>query len=292
VARVRNLGYFWIGRFAGALPYYAPAVLAVLAFLVLGPRDRAGWLALAALAVSWLFYIEAIPDNWYGGGGTVGNRYFLNLLPLALFLLPRGREWLVAGVGLAISAVFLLPVWRAPLAHSLRPGDHATQAVFRVFPPELTMLNDLSLFTEPWRKKQPYGDTEGDAHRHWPADPRSYYLYFLDNGTKGREARDGVEGFTIAPAAHAEVILRSLEPVRQVTLRLQAIGAGGTVRVDVGGQALTTLVPAEGDATITLDPGAGLQYYDSFLYGMDFESQAPGAVFVDIALEVNRRARP
>jgi hypothetical protein len=291
-ARVRNLGYFWVGRFAGALPYYAPAVLAVLAFLVLGPRDRAGWLALAALAVSWLFYIEAIPDNWYGGGGTVGNRYFLNLLPLALFLLPRGREWLVAGAGLAISAVLLLPVWGAPLAHSLRPGDHATQAVFRVFPPELTMLNDLSLFTEPWRKKQPYGDTEGDAHRHWPADPKAYYLYFLDNGTKGREARDGVEGFTIAPAARAEVVLRSLEPVKQVTVRLQAIGAGGPVRVDVGGQAMTTPVPADGDTTLTLEPGSGFQYYDSFLYRAVFDSKVSGPVFVDIALEVNRRPRP
>lgn len=91
-AFLRNLGYFWVGRFGGALPYFAPAVLAVLAFLVLGPRDRAGWLALTAMAVSWLFYIQMIPDNWYGGGGTVGNRYFLNLLPLALFLVPRGRE--------------------------------------------------------------------------------------------------------------------------------------------------------------------------------------------------------
>ena len=54
------------------------------------------------------------------------------------------------------------------------------------------MLNDLSVFTEPWRKKQPYGDTEGDAHKHWPADPKAYYLYFLDDGTYGRkELRDG-----------------------------------------------------------------------------------------------------
>jgi hypothetical protein len=288
-ARVRNLGYFWVGRFAGALPYYAPAVFAVLAFLLLGPRERAGWLALAALAVSWLFYIEAIPDNWYGGGGTVGNRYFLNLLPLTLFLLPRGREWLVAGLGLAVSIVLLLPVWRAPLAHSLRPGDHATRAAFRVFPPELTMLNDLSLFTEPWRKKQPYGDTEGDAHRHWPADPKAYYLYFLDNGTKGREAREGAEGFTVAPSARAEVVLRSLEPVRETTVRLHAAGVPGQVRVHIGGRTAIADVAAGGEATVTLDPGSGFQYYDSFLYRVVFDSDAPGPVFVTISLEVDRR---
>ena len=290
-AFLRNLGYFWVGRFAGALPYYAPAVLALLAFVLMGPRDRAGWLALASLCVSWLFYIWMIPDNWYGGGGTVGNRYFLNLVPLALFLVPRGREWVVAIPGLAISAVLLWPLWRAPLVHSLRPGDHATGGAFRVFPPELTMLNDLSLFTEPWRKKQPYGDTEGDAHRNWPADPKAYYLYFLDDGTTGRQSRDGVEGFAIEPSARTEVILRSLEPVRTVTVELRAEGAGGRVRVDAGGQTRTADVPAGGAAAVEFVPGAGFQHYDSFLYPMELTSEAPGRVFVRIALEVNRRPR-
>lgn len=289
-AFLRNLGYFWVGRFGGALPYFAPAVLAVLAFLVLGPRDRAGWLALTAMAVSWLFYIQMIPDNWYGGGGTVGNRYFLNLLPLALFLVPRGREWLVAGAGMVVSAVLLLPVWLAPLPHSLRPGDHAVRRPFRVFPPELTMLNDLSLFTEPWRKKQPYGDTEGDAHRNWPADPKSYYLYFLDNGTKGRVSRDGVEGFAIEPGARAEIVLRSLEPVRQMSVQLQAEGAGGAVNVRIGGQTKTVELPPGGSGSATFEPGSGFQHYDSFLHRALFDSNAPGRVFVRIALEVNRRA--
>jgi hypothetical protein len=290
-AFVRNLAYFWVGRFGGALPYFAPAVLALLAFLVLGPRDRAGWLAAAALAVSWIFYIQMIPDNWYGGGGTVGNRYFLNLLPLALFLVPRGREWLVAGAGMAVSAVFLSPVWLSPLQHSLRPGDHAVRRPFRMFPPELTMLNDLSLFTEPWRKKQPYGDTEGDAHRNWPADPKSYYLYFLDDGTKGRLDRDGVEGFSIEPDARTEVVLRSLEPVRQVSVQLRAEAAGGPVRVRLGGRTHTIELPAGGSGPLTLEPGSGFQHYDSFLYRALFDSDVPGPVFVRIDLEVNRRPR-
>jgi hypothetical protein len=288
-AFLRNLGYFWVGRFAGALPYYAPAVLALLAFVLLGPRDRAGWLALAALAVSWLFYIWMIPDNWYGGGGTVGNRYFLNLLPLALFLLPRGREAAVVVPGLAVSALMLWPVWRAPLAHSLRPGDHATGGAFRVFPPELTMLNDLSLFTEPWRKKQPYGDTEGDAHRNWPADPKAYYLYFLDDGTKGRESRDGVEGFAVEPGARAEVILRSLEPVRKMAVELRGEGAAGTVRVESGGEGREVDLKDGVAASVDFEPGSGFQHYDSFLYPLAFRSKVPGRVFVRISLEVNRR---
>ncbi len=90
-----NLGYFWVGRFGGAIGYFLPALWALALFLLVGPRDRDGWLVLGALVASWIAYIWQIPDNWYGGGGTVGNRYFLSLLPLFLFLVPRGREWLV-----------------------------------------------------------------------------------------------------------------------------------------------------------------------------------------------------
>ena len=89
VSFVRNLYYFWVGRFGGALAYFLPAVVALAVFLARGPRSVTGWLALAALVVSWLFYIRIIPDNWYGGGGTVGNRYFE---PAPLFvLMPRAK---------------------------------------------------------------------------------------------------------------------------------------------------------------------------------------------------------
>lgn len=153
------------------------------------------------------------------------------------------------------------------------------------------MLNDLSLFTEPWRKKQPYGDTEGDAHRNWPADPKSYYLYFLDNGTKGRTSRDGVEGFAIEAGARTEIVLRSLEPVRKVTVRLQAEGPGGAMRVRIGGRTQTIELPG-GTGSATLEPGSGFQHYDSFLYRAFFDSNAPGPVFVRLDLEVHRRPTP
>ena len=134
VSFVRNLGYFWIGRFGGALPYFLPAVLALALFLLVGPRTTAGWLAVAALIASWLFYIRVIPDNWYGGGGTVGNRYFLNLLPLFVLMLPARREPFVVA-GAALSAIFLGSIWLHPLRHSMRPGDHAMAAPFRPFRP-------------------------------------------------------------------------------------------------------------------------------------------------------------
>ncbi|HEY2941551.1 MAG TPA: glycosyltransferase family 87 protein [Vicinamibacteria bacterium] len=293
----RNLGYFWVGRYAGVLPYFFPAFVALVFFLVRGPRTTAGWLAVAALALSYLFYVWAIPDNWYGGGGTIGNRYFLNLLPLAIFFIPRGAEWVVAASGL-LCALWLSPVFAAPVAHSLRPGDHAMRQPFRSLPAELTMLNDLSVFTDPWRKKRPVGDTEGDARRSQPADPRAYYLYFPDDGTFGREEREGVPGFWLRGGARAEVILRALEPVWRMKVTVVGGPAGDEVAVSAGGRTQTLSVGAGESATAELATGPGFAWYDTFVHVLHFRSTRsaplPGAdrsvgAFVHVDLDVDRR---
>jgi hypothetical protein len=284
----RNLGYFWVGRYAGVALYYFPAFMALVLFLARGPRSTEGWLAVAALAVSYLFYLWAIPDNWYGGGGTIGNRYFLNLLPLAIFFVPRGAEWAVAASGI-LCALWLSPVFAAPIAHSLRPGDHAMRPPFRSFPAELTMLNDLSVFTEPWRKKRPVGDTEGDATQGRPADPRAYYLYFPDDGTAGREEHDGVPGFWLRGGQRAEVILRALEPVRAIKLTVTGGPGGDEVAVTAAGRTQRVSVGAGESATVSFDTGPGFPWYDTFVHVLHFRSTR--GAFVHIELDVEARPR-
>jgi hypothetical protein len=68
-----NVYYFWFGRFGGAIPYFLPVVVAVALFALRGPRDREGALALATLLLSCLAYVWLIPDNWYGGSGTIAR---------------------------------------------------------------------------------------------------------------------------------------------------------------------------------------------------------------------------
>jgi hypothetical protein len=232
-----NLWWFWVGRFGGVLAYFFPVAAALLLFLLLGPRDRVGWLALLALVVSSLFYIWMIPDNWYGGSGTLGNRYFINVLPLAVFLVPRGRELVFAALGL-LGFVFVAPMLVAPVKHALDPGDHAKRPPFRYLPAELSMLNDLAVFGEPWRKKRPYGDVD--------ADPAAYYLYFPDDGTFGREDKDGVAGFWLRGGGRAEVLLRALEPVSRLVLSVTAGSRGDVVTLQVEGESRTlALAPHE-----------------------------------------------
>ena len=277
VSFLRNLGYFWVGRYGGALAYYLPAVAALVLFVLAGPRDREGGLALLSLVASWLAYIWVIPDNWYGGGGTVGNRYFLNLLPLGLFLVPRGREWLVSAAGALGVAVFLWPVLASPLGHSLRPGEHAMREPFRRLPAELTMLNDLSVFGELWRKKQPFGFV-GDPHGR-PADPDAYFLYFTDDGTFGKEALDGRPGFWLRGGASAEVIVRAfdLAAVRAVRLRVTGGPAGDEVAARLGGSSGGVAVGPGEAGEIALAPGgAGFRYYDTYLHVLELSSSRGG----------------
>ncbi len=286
-----NLVYFWVGRFGGALAYFVPAVAALGLFLLGGRRDRGGWLALLSIVLAWLAYIWIIPDNWYGGGGTVGNRYFLNLLPAFLFLVPPERARWVAAAAVGGVTLFVGPLLVSPVHHSLHPGDHAARAVFKVLPAELTMLNDLGVFTEPWRKKRPFGFV-GNRERH--ADPDAYFLYFMDDGTFGKEEWAGRAGFWLRGGASAEVVLRAfdLAPVDHVVLRVAGGPIGDTVTARLGWHSERATVGPGQAAEIQLPVGRGLRYYDTYLHvvhlgsrrGAPLPDGRPVGAFVDVRL--------
>ncbi len=262
-----NLGYFWWGRFGGAFAYFPGFVAAVLLFLLAGPRERDGWLALAALAAGWIGTILLIPDNWYGGGGTLGNRYLLGFLPLGLLLLPRGRAWLAAVFAAGVTAVFLVPVLLSPIHHSLRPGEHATRAAFRALPAELSMLGDLSIFTDVWRKRRPYD---------------GYFLWFLDDSTYGQETSFDEEGFWLRGGEAAQVVLQaSSRPVR-IRLRVTAGPAGDIVTAMIGRERQRVVLPPLKSREVVFEaPRPALGYYGTSLFLLKLGSRYGGAVGKD-----------
>ena len=257
-----NLGYFWTGRFAGALPYFPAFVAAVLLFLLAGPRERDGWLALLAVGAAWLGTILLIPDNWYGGAGTIGNRYWLGFLPLGLLLLPRGRGHWAAGFGLLVAALVLTPMLLSPIHHSLWPGKHATQPALRALPAELSMLSDLSVFTDVWRKRRPYP---------------GYFLWFLDDGTFGQETSFDVEGFWLRGGHSAQVVLQSLAPAARVRLRVTAGPQGDILTARIGRDRQRVVLQPLRTSELVFDvPRAELGYYGTELYLLELGSRFGG----------------
>lgn len=293
---VANLADFWLGRYAGMAPYYAPAFVALIFFLLVGPREKEGWFAIAALLLFFFVSIRILPGptNWYGGGGTVGNRYFMAALPLAMIYLPRGREVLTGLLGLALSVTFLLPAWVRPVEHSLHPSRLASppDGPLTYLRAEKAMLNDLSFCTDAWRKKQPFDDVEGDPPLHRPGAHHGYWLYFPDDGTFGRERipdlfhKDGepVEGFRVKRGGSTEVLLRANEPIDWIDVTLVGMKTIDDIEIFAGASSERALVAGLGSVRLRVFPGAPVMYYDSFVYSVKVQSRG---VAVGLAADFN-----
>ena len=91
-----NLGYFFVGRYAGLVAYFFPAVFALLAFLAAprGGPPGSGWCSRPALAqIVLLRHRHAVHVD--GGGGSVGNRYFIG--GLRRLPVPAAADVAIAG---------------------------------------------------------------------------------------------------------------------------------------------------------------------------------------------------
>lgn len=223
---VANLGYFVAGRHFGLVPFGWTWLLVAVSWIVF-ERRKAGWqwalaLALAAVAVVTVVWM---PYTWSGGGGPIGNRYFLSVAGAVFVLMPAVRSWrpaLVAALGL----VFMAPAYRHPVAAAKQPWLATAAPQFGVLPLELTGASDFPVILDQQRGRVAQG-----------ANP-PVFLALLD-----AQASLGPGGWiTVAPGAHTELLVRA-------PLRLASTVVG--VR---GGRACTvTLDTGRAEATVALD---------------------------------------
>lgn len=152
---LENIGYFLWGRHAGLLLYTPFAGLAVLLFLLHGRRAAERWVLAGLVAGIALWFLLFIAWNWQGGGGFVGNRYFISVYPAFLFLVTRIRPPWMTGVGYGLAGLFLAPILFTPFgAGGPEPTlqSHVRNAPFRFFPLELSLRN------VPGYERVPFGD--------------------------------------------------------------------------------------------------------------------------------------
>jgi hypothetical protein len=140
-----NIGYFLVGRHTGMLVYTPFAALALIFFLLPG-RRRAGerWVLLAAVTAIALYFLTFIAWNWQGGGGFVGNRYFITAIPAFLFLVTEIRPPRLLLVGHVIAGLFLAPLLFTPFGAAVPEPTlqaHVRGLPFRFLPLELSLRN-------------------------------------------------------------------------------------------------------------------------------------------------------
>ena len=231
-----NLGYFLWGRHTGLLLYFPFAVLSVVLFLLHGRRSGVGWVNLGSLAIVALFFLLWIPFNWHGGGGFVGNRYFVNAYPAFLFLVTRITPSWIPAVGFGWAGLYLSTLFFQPLGLTVAfptLQSHVRNAPFRLFPVELSLQGIPG------------------------------YHRIGRSGARIVARRDQVlpmgESLWIEAGAPAELFLETFEPVERMSFIVLNRVPGNVVDVSLG-DARERLefgkVPPEGDARrVDLAPG-------------------------------------
>ena len=195
-----NLVYFVLGRHSGLVPYFFPGVLSVLLFLAWrGPRPWFQWITLASAVVASVVLLLWVPYTYSGGGGPIGNRYFMGLYPLLLFVTPPLRTALPAIAGLAIGGLFTAKLVLDPFYVSYRPAEHVKHGPLRWLPIEKSLLNDLPINVTPERVRIPL------------AGEPPISAYFLDDNAYPPEG----EWFWVKGGSRADLLLRA--PAREVT---------------------------------------------------------------------------
>lgn len=141
-----NTGYFFVGRHTGLLLYAPFSGICLLLFALYGRRSPERWGVLAALAGVAFFFLTLIPFNWHGGGGFIGNRYFVNALPALLFLVTRIAPAWLSVAGFALGGIFVAPILFTPFGAPVPSPTlqaHVRNAPFRFFPYERTLARQI-----------------------------------------------------------------------------------------------------------------------------------------------------
>jgi hypothetical protein len=218
-----------------------------------------------------------MPYSYSGGGGPVGNRYFLGVYPVFLFVTPPLGGVAAPLLALAGGALFTAQLVTNPFTVSFRPAEHVKSGLYRLLPTELTLLNDLPMNVTPHKVKQPLGGVP----------PVS--AYFLDDNAYPREG----DAFWVRGRSRAELVLRApvvteVGPtgevarslrIRQVEVHLETGDEANRVTVDAGTGRQVVDIPPHDRRTISVAMPTGVPYHVdpqfpmNYVYGLSIASE-------------------
>jgi hypothetical protein len=213
---LRNLGYFLVGRHTGLLPYF-PFALFVLGLYLAGPKDRSRHLLLLAVAGYCVVFLILRPNNYHGGAGFLGNRYFASIYPALLFLPGRisARRSLAlpyAAAGLWTAAVVAVPIQTITPEATLQA--HVRMPTFQALPLELTLIG--------------FGRIPGYAVRDWGQGawvvPKQNFFY----------QEPHPNGVWVRGGARSEVIVVSPTPLEAIRFTAYSLSAENVLTLDSG----------------------------------------------------------
>jgi len=231
---VESLWYFLVGRHTGMLVYTPFAALAVVFFLLRGRRSGRAerWVLLAALAAVALYFLTFIAWNWQGGGGFVGNRYFVTGIPAFLFLVTEIRPRRLLLAGHAVAGLFLAPLLFTPFGAVVPEPTlqaHVRNAPFRFLPLELSLRN------VPGYERVQLGDVRIQGRKD----------VFVPQG----------EQMWVGGATPVELYLIGSRPIRRAVFQVTNFAPGNHVEIRMGRAREAMDFGGEETRRVRLEPG-------------------------------------
>jgi hypothetical protein len=267
-----NVGYFVLGRHFGLLPFGWPW-LVVVGWWAIAERRKMlwQWAILAATATVALGTIVWMPYTWSGGGGPVGNRYFLSVAAALFFLAPRVQSF----VPIAVAALGLLFVWpslASPFTVVKQPWRATRAAIFDALPLELTNASDFPILLDRPRSRIPQGRAP------------TVFVALLDE-----RSGMGQHGWiAVRPGATSNLLVRSPQPLEGVTVGVKSVSACEVGLVS--GQASQRVSLAQGDRRdLELQPSQVFSR-DSFVFVLNVDSSGC-ADPIEVAMQAHARRR-
>jgi hypothetical protein len=254
-----NVGYFLVGRYSGLLPYFFPGLFAIVAFLLArGRRAAWQWLVLSAALAQILLLLVWVPYTYNGGGGSIGNRYFMNTYGVLLFLLPPISSAGFAIIPWIVGCLFSAQVTFNPFFSSFNPSQQAKQGPLRWLPVELTLVNDLPINTQPNRA------------RVWFGQQRRFQIYFLDDNGYAREGLS----FWVRGRSTAEFLVKTVEAASALELDLASGDAPTTVTVKRGWRSQRVEMAAHATTRVSVPLDDGFPYMGTRVWNISIQSSA------------------
>ncbi len=172
-----NLIYFFVGRYTGLLIYGLPGFIFLILFLFRRERNYLKYIIVLTFFIEIFVYIGLAPDNYFGGAGSLGNRYALNFFPLLFFLFPKKidlKKILYIAMG---SVLFLAPAFFEPIFYSAYTGELSKTPILSLFPPELTQISSIPTNINPHAYRKPLVNSK---------------IYILNNNFNGLKEDRGI----------------------------------------------------------------------------------------------------
>jgi len=167
---ILNLFYYFFGRFTGMLIYFFPGVF-ILFFYFFQKREKEDHFIFAAIITGILVYILFLdPVNYFGGSGSVGNRYFMTVYPLLFFLGFKNRKIRFLHVPAIAALIFLSGIYMDMNYHSAYSRYAGMSFPSNLFPPEKTQYDKLPTNENP----RAFGRVIHDGKNR-------YWVYFLND---------------------------------------------------------------------------------------------------------------